>query len=78
MFDHFCSVITEKHGVEGTAKRVDRTYVIDQCDTSEQAQVVSTSDIQLWQCQLNHADHNMIAALNTATTGIPQVKNVLV
>lgn len=46
-FDIVGTVIIGQHGIEGSAKRVNRMYVIYQYNDSEQAHVVTTGDIHL-------------------------------
>lgn len=76
-FDQVGEVITEQHGVERTARRVDRIYVIDKCnDDSKQGHVVIISYIHLWHRRLGHPDHDMITILDKTITGMPEVKKV--
>lgn len=77
-FNQFGAVITEQRGVERTAKKVNRRFVILQFDDgSEQPHVVITTNIKLGQCGLSHADYYMIVALYKATIRMPEVKKVI-
>lgn len=49
-------------------------YVINQCDDYSAYAVAAKNDIQLWHRWLDHADHDTIAALHKATTGMPPVR----
>lgn len=73
-FNNVDAVIIGKHGIERTAKRFDRIYIIDQDDDSEQVHVVTTGDIHLRNRQLGYADHDKIPVLHKATIGMPNIK----